>query len=89
MPLIKYEAGDFWVSQYGPIEIMANLPNNKRLIRFLFTDNYYIVNKSQVRDRTVVDLFSSEKPSFDNLHITVEHVLKCKSKQTGEKPCQE
>lgn len=76
MALVTYDAGDFWVSKHGPIEILENLPGNMRRIRFLKTGNEYVVTKNQIRRRNVIDELSDEEPSFDNLHITAEDLIK-------------
>ena len=65
---VKYTAGDFWVSKYGPFEILENLPDNQRRIRFLKTGNEYVVSKDRIRRRTVTD---TGYGSWDNLLIRV------------------
>lgn len=88
MNFVTYDAGDFWVSKYGPIEILENLPNGYRFIEFLRTGNKYVVRKSQIKNRTVVDELSPEEPCWDNLHISVtnrqeadEYVKACQSER--------
>lgn len=69
MYCVTYDAGDFWVSKYGPIEILENLPNGYRRIRFLKTGNEQVVTKGQIKRRNVVDVVG--EPCWDNLHIVV------------------
>lgn len=85
---VKYEAGDFWVSSYGPIEILVNLPDGYRLIEFLRTGNKYVVHKRRIQKRTVVDVLSTRRDGSNLLNHVVtnrqeadEYVRACQSER--------